>query len=89
MVCGSRLAKALGRIGDTEMQRQSHLLAAVHLPVEVPAELRSMPDDILNCMLLDKKTVAGDLRFVLPDSIGHVETIGGIDSDRIVACLDG
>ena len=38
-------------------------------------------------MLLDKKTVSGDLKFILPDRIGHVETIGGIDSQSVVACL--
>ena len=87
MVCGSRLAKSLGRIGDAEIQRQVELLTAVQLPVKVPQELLAKPDDILSCMLLDKKTVSGDLKFVLPDCIGHVETIGGIDSQVIVDCL--
>ena len=88
MVCGSRLAKSLGRIGEGEIQRQLALLTAVQLPVKVPQELLAKPDEILKCMLLDKKTVAGDLKFVLPDRIGHVETIGGIDTKMIVDCLD-
>ena len=87
MVCGSRLARSLGRIGDGEIQRQVELLQAVQLPVEVPEELLTKHDDILSCMLLDKKTVSGDLKFVLPDRIGHVDTIGGIDSKMIVDCL--
>ncbi|MCP4506383.1 MAG: 3-dehydroquinate synthase, partial [Fuerstiella sp.] len=66
---------------------QLDLLTAVQLPVEVPQEVLAKPDDILKCMLLDKKTVAGDLKFVLPDSIGHVDTIGGIDTKTIVDCL--
>ena len=39
-------------------------------------------------MLLDKKTVSGDLKFVLPDRIGHVETIGGIKQSLVLQCLD-
>ena len=88
MVCGSRLAKSLGRIGDDVVQRQIDLLKAVSLPVEVSTELREKSDEILNCMLLDKKTVAGDLKFVLPDRLGHVETIGGIAAETVIACLE-
>lgn len=88
MLCGSRLARKLGRIGDAEVQRQVDLLKAVKLPVDVPEDVAKRTDDILNCMLLDKKTVAGDLKFVLPDRIGHVETIGGIDSTAIIECLN-
>ncbi|MFY9255337.1 MAG: 3-dehydroquinate synthase [Fuerstiella sp.] len=87
MVCASRLARKLGRITDEDVKRQIELLRAVQLPVDVPETLQNRPDDILNCMLLDKKTVSGDLKFILPDRIGHVETIGGIDSQSVVACL--
>lgn len=87
MICGSRLAKNLGRIGDGEVQRQIKLLNALHLPVDVPEALQSKHAEILDCMQLDKKTVAGDLKFVLPDRIGHVETIGGIGGDQVTACL--
>ena len=87
MICGSRVARALGRIGDAEIERQTKLLSAVHLPVDVPQDLLEKQDEILNCMLLDKKTVAGDVKFVLPDRIGHVETIGGVDADMIIRCL--
>ena len=87
MVCESRLARKIGRIGDLEVNRQIDLLRAVQLPVDVPDPLKKRSDDILNCMLLDKKTVSGDLKFILPYRIGHVETTGGIDADIVVACL--
>ena len=87
MICGAKLAQKQERIGEEEVQRQVELLTALKLPVEVPEKLRQQPDEILNVMLLDKKTVAGDLKFVLPDKIGHVETIGGIDSAAVTACL--
>ena len=87
MMCGIRLAEHLGRVGHESVKRQQELLTAVQLPVDVPSDLVERHSDILNCMLLDKKTVAGDLKFVLPDRIGHVETVGGIDSKLVLNCL--
>ncbi|MEZ6121571.1 MAG: 3-dehydroquinate synthase [Planctomycetaceae bacterium] len=87
MVCAARLARSLNRITDSDVQRQIDLLTAVGLPVAVPESLLDRSQDILNCMQLDKKTVAGDLKFILPDRIGHVETVGGIHQDIVVRCL--
>ena len=87
MVCACRLARKLERIADDVVLRQTNLLKAIQLPVDVPDTLQARADDILNCMLLDKKTVAGDLKFVLPDRIGHVETIGGINAVHVIECL--
>lgn len=87
MICGSRLAHRLGRIDASVIDRQVQLLQAVGLPTEVPTALADQHTAILDCMLLDKKTVAGDLKFVLPDRMGHVETTGGIAADDVTACL--
>lgn len=88
MICGSRLALALGRISEDDMHRQKQLLTQLHLPTFVPADLLSQKDQIIDRMLLDKKTVSGDLKFVLPDRIGHVDTIGGIRQSLVLECLD-
>ena len=88
MICGSRLALALNRISDDEMHRQKQLLTQLHLPTFVPADLLAQKDKIIDRMLLDKKTVSGDLKFVLPDRIGHVDTIGGISQKLVLQCLD-
>jgi 3-dehydroquinate synthase len=34
-------------------------------------------------MKLDKKTVAGQLRFVLPTQMGHVETFGDVPESDV------
>ena len=81
MICASRLAELLGRITPDDTRRQSDLLSALNLPIEVPSDLRNRPEDILRCMMLDKKTERGELRFVLPSRIGHVETVRGILPD--------
>ena len=87
MICASRLAESLGRIQSSDTRRQIDLLSALHLPVTVPAEMQQRHDDIVGCMMLDKKTEGRELRFVLPSRIGHVETVRGISPDIALRCL--
>jgi 3-dehydroquinate synthase len=44
---------------------------------------------LLDAMQHDKKTVGGQLRFVLPSRIGHVELIDDVPSDKARAAFDG
>jgi 3-dehydroquinate synthase len=87
MVCASRLAEKLGRITATDTQRQRQLLAAVGLPVTVPRNIASRSDELVRSMMLDKKTEGRELRFVLPDRIGHVETVRGVTSELAIECI--
>ena len=87
MVCASRLAEKLGRVTASDTQRQVDLLKAIGLPVDVPEDLKQQSDQIVGRMLLDKKTVGGSLRFILPDRIGHVELIDGVDGEAALQCL--
>ncbi|MCA9051229.1 MAG: 3-dehydroquinate synthase, partial [Planctomycetaceae bacterium] len=87
MCCAARLAERLGRISNDIVVRQQRLLEAVKLPVHVPKDLHSRPQQIVDCMMLDKKTVAGNLKFILPDRIGHVESVSGIAPDEALQCL--
>ena len=89
MVCASRLAVRLGRIPMELVERQVRLLTAVGLPVNVPENQLTRPREIIDCMLLDKKTVDGQLRFVLPDRIGHVELVGDVTAKMVHECLSG
>ncbi|MEI7702728.1 MAG: 3-dehydroquinate synthase [Planctomycetia bacterium] len=87
MICASRLAEKLCRVSADVTQRQLQLLKALHLPTEVPTELQGQPDAILRCMMLDKKTESRELRFVLPDRLGHVETVRGVTADLALSVL--
>jgi 3-dehydroquinate synthase len=87
MICASRLAELLGRIAVQDTQRQVALLRALNLPVEVPEDLQRRPDDIVRCMMLDKKTEGRELRFVLPSRIGHVEVVKGVSPEQALKCL--
>ncbi len=84
MLCASRLAERLGRIDAEVTERQERLLRAVGLPTEVPDV---DPDRVLKTMMHDKKVEHGRLRFVLPSRLGHVELVGEVDPQDVLASL--
>jgi 3-dehydroquinate synthase len=86
MVCASRLAERLGRIDAAMTARQESLLAAFGLPTRLP-EIDT--DEILRAMMRDKKVQHGELRFVLPQRLGQVELVGGVEAGEVLAVLRG
>ena len=84
MICASRLAESLGRIPAVVTQRQQSLLAALGLSTAVPA---ADIDQLLDAMMRDKKVEHGELRFVLPSRMGHVELVSGVESEQVEAVL--
>jgi len=86
MVCASRLAERLGRIGSDLTSRQQVLLAKLGLPTAVE---NLDHDALLEAMQRDKKAEHGQLRFVLPSRLGCVEVVGGIDRQSVQAALQG
>jgi 3-dehydroquinate synthase len=73
MLNASRLAECCGLVSNEITQRQNSLLSGLGLPTHLPATARLEVDQVIERMQLDKKTVAGQLRFVLPTALGHVE----------------
>ncbi|MFN6138128.1 MAG: 3-dehydroquinate synthase [Planctomycetota bacterium] len=90
MTMAGRLAANLERWTKEDLQRQTHLLAALGLPIELTASNRPIsPDSMLEAMMLDKKTLHGGLRLILPSKIGHVETVKGVPHEAIVKAILG
>lgn len=87
MVYASRLAERRGLIDKSITDRQISLLEALHLPTALPAEAKLSTDAVVERMRLDKKAVAGSLRFVLPTRIGDVKTFGDIPESEVRAVL--
>lgn len=87
MLYASRLAERLGRIGPDVTARQHALLEALGLATSLPAVNRPTAAALLECMRLDKKTVAGKLRFVLPTRLGHVELVT-VDENLVYGVLE-
>jgi 3-dehydroquinate synthase len=84
MLCASRLAERLGRIDAEATRRQRDLLVSLGLPVDLPDLDRSQ---FVAAMGRDKKVEHGRLRFVLPSRIGHVELVGDIPTEHVLAAL--
>ncbi len=85
MLCASRLAEKLGRLNEELTIRQHRLLSAIGLPVRPPDASR---DQLINAMYRDKKTEHGQLRFVLPSRLGHVELVSDVSLELVRASLD-
>ena len=62
-----------------------NLLLRFQLPISVDPALSL--DEILEGMLLDKKVQDGQLVFILPIAIGHVEIVKGVSLSEIAALL--
>jgi 3-dehydroquinate synthase len=87
MLHASRLAERLNMIDASVTQRQHALLEAVGLPTSLPEGLSFSVSEMLGRMRLDKKAVAGKLRFVLPTQIGEVKVVANINEDDVRALL--
>jgi len=77
------LALALGRISTSVVERQERLLGAFGLPTRLPTSRKLGIDEVLSRMLLDKKTVGGTLRFILPCRLGKVETVSNVPVEEV------
>ncbi len=89
MVAAAQLAATLGRITAETVTRQHTLLEHLGLPVTTNTLAAVADDTLLAIMGRDKKTEHGQLRFVLPDCIGHVELVEGIDPAAVTAAIVG
>lgn len=86
MLYASLLAEKRGLIETSLTTRQREWLDKVSLPIRLPAG-EFPADAIIGKMRLDKKTVAGELRFVLPTRLGHVETFSDVPEDDVRAVI--
>lgn len=87
MICASRLAERQGLIDDESTTRQSSLLTNIGLPTALPVKVNFSVNDIIDRMMLDKKTVGGHLRFVLPTKIGHVDVFKDVETETVANLL--
>jgi 3-dehydroquinate synthase len=72
----ARLAKRLGIVSEKSVRKIKSLIDSYCLPSEMPSKIDV--NSLLASMQLDKKTVAGELKFILPERIGKVRIQKGI-----------
>ncbi len=87
MYLEARLSSLLGHMDRGEVERVRSLIMAYGLPSEMQSDLDA--EGILSSMRLDKKAVAGELKFILPEKIGSVKIKGVADKARIIESLRG
>jgi 3-dehydroquinate synthase len=87
MCHASRLAERLGFVDSEATRRQVTLLQGFGLPTRLAASWSHSEDAVIGRMRLDKKTVGGQLRFVLPKRIGQVEVISDVPEADVRAVL--
>lgn len=88
MIYASRLAERMNLIDPEVTRRQDDLLRAFKLPTRLPDGWAHSDDAILDRMKLDKKTVGGKLRFVLPKRLGHVEVVSDVPEATVREVFD-
>jgi 3-dehydroquinate synthase len=85
MVCASHLAERRGLIGADITERQRRLLERFGLPI---APLPWSVEELLAVMRLDKKAVAGRLRFVLPRHLGEAAMFDDVPEETVRGVLE-
>ncbi|MBF0343965.1 MAG: 3-dehydroquinate synthase [Nitrospirae bacterium] len=85
MYAAASLARSLSMLEPDDLTRIKNILELYRLPVKVPTKISRK--GLLELMYHDKKTISGELRFVLPNKIGGVSVVAVSDTDKILGCL--
>ena len=86
MVMAARTAERLGTFSAQETSRIIALLQRAGLPITGPESMSA--EAYLPHMLRDKKVLAGELRLVLPLTIGKAEVRSGVAHDTVLAAIN-
>ena len=85
MNCASLLAVNLGMFSEADFERQRTLLNRAKLPLTFPSDL--FPEAICDAMSLDKKTLGGKIRLILPTRIGEVVIRDDVTDTKIIEAI--
>ena len=92
MVMATELSKRLGLVNDAFVSRLKTLIARSGLPVRAPIlDAADNAGCYLSLMRVDKKSEAGEIRFVVIDGLGHAVVRAapdGLVRDVINSCCD-
>ncbi|WP_406732512.1 3-dehydroquinate synthase [Vibrio scophthalmi] len=85
-VMAAKTAQLQGLISQEQLERIVALLQQAKLPVHTPESMSF--DDFIKHMMRDKKVLAGELRLVLPTSVGSAEVVKGVPETIIEQAID-
>ncbi|MEW6416788.1 MAG: 3-dehydroquinate synthase [Nitrospirota bacterium] len=81
MCIEAMLSQDIGLIDNNQVLRIKRLIDLYGLPSEMPVDINN--NRIFSSMQLDKKAVAGELKFILPEKIGSVRIYKGATEKSI------
>ncbi|MGD8172447.1 3-dehydroquinate synthase [Vibrio sp. TRT 21S02] len=85
-VMAAKTAQLQGLISEQQVEQIISILKRAKLPVHTPESMSF--DDFMRHMMRDKKVLAGELRLVLPTSIGSAEVVKGVPDSVIEQAID-
>lgn len=80
----AELSALLGYLNNSDACRIKSILTLYGLPSELPSGMSA--ESMLSAMKVDKKALAGEMRFVLPEKIGSVK-IEKVSADKVSEVL--
>ncbi len=86
IVMAAELSRLLGKLTTNEFERIKRLLQCANLPIIGPKEMN--PNDYLPYMLRDKKVLNGQLRLIIPTTIGKSVVKSTINHDIILTAIE-
>ncbi len=87
MVYEAEIACCLGMIDREGVDSIRKLVRTYGLPAEAGHQLNM--SNISKAMALDKKALSGTVRFVLPEEIGKVKIVSGVDTETLGKVMSG
>ena len=84
MHMAAHLAMSMKRVPSSFVEQQSRLLSAFHLPLQTQG---LSPSQLWEIMQSDKKVELGQLSFILPTRMGHVEKVPGITRELAISAM--
>jgi len=88
MMAAAKLACSLNRIDQVVVDRQRKLLETLELPVSTQTLSGIENENLLGIMSRDKKSIGGNLRFILPSTIGEVETVDNVRHEFVSSAIN-
>lgn len=85
MCLAAKLAERIGFAEEPVYERTKKILRLYNLPTSWPEGMA--PEEVLEAMKRDKKTVGGKLALVLPRAIGKAEVVKYIDEEQILTVM--
>jgi len=85
-IMAAKTAQLQGLITEQQVERILSIFKRAKLPVHTPESMSF--DDFMKHMMRDKKVLAGELRLVLPTSIGTSDVVKGVPETIIEQAID-